>query len=81
MAIGNPLKTLKACVTCKHFHVDQQGEEVAGLRDTYFLDESCNVFGWKYREYPLMAPVRKDAQGRVVISTEPFDCPFWEPLE
>lgn len=76
-----PAQILKACVTCRHFHVDGEGEEVAGLHDTYYLDESCDVFGWKYREHPMMAPVRRDAQGRVALSAKPFDCPFWEPNE
>ena len=81
MPDGNPPTALKACVNCRHFHVDAEGEAVAGLHDTYYLDESCDVLGWKQREYPLMAPVKKDSEGRLIITTEPFDCPFWEIFE
>ncbi|MHA2609535.1 MAG: hypothetical protein V2G48_02935 [bacterium JZ-2024 1] len=71
----------RLCVTCRHFQIKRQDYLVSSQADTLYLVEHCVLLGWTREEYPALEPVHRDEEGNILLSTEPFDCPHWEPSE
>jgi hypothetical protein len=60
------------CATCRHLVVVETGREFEKIIDTDYTTFSCNILGWKKREFYLMAPVPDE------IKEEKFFCELWE---
>lgn len=61
------------CATCRHLIVIETGREFEKIIDTEYTKFSCEVLGWKTREFYLMAPIEKE-----IKETKPQICEFWE---
>ncbi len=72
---------LQHCINCRHFEIQERGYAVQGLEDTLCVEETCHLLGWKREEYPMMEPVMRNSDGRVLLQDHPFYCPYWEARE
>lgn len=70
MRSASPRLELRACGTCRHFEVVEEGYEVAGLLDTAFLRSCCRLLGWEVKEFYLMGSGQEQVKAA--------ECPFWE---
>jgi hypothetical protein len=61
------------CATCRHLVVIETGREFEKIIDTEYTTFSCDIFGWKTREFYLMAPIEKE-----IKDVQPHICEFWE---
>ncbi|MFP4496844.1 MAG: hypothetical protein ACLFQV_01435 [Vulcanimicrobiota bacterium] len=60
------------CATCKHLQAVEKGREFDKIVDTEFTTFSCNILGWKKKEFYLMA-------GNDSINHQKKqECQYWE---
>ena len=69
-----PLDFPKICATCKHLKPLEEGREFEKIIDTEYTIFTCEVLGWKTKEFYLMAPI-----GDIFASMRDYkECPYWE---
>lgn len=61
------------CATCRHLVPLETGREFDQIADTEYTKFTCDIFGWKKKEFYLMAPVEKNLD-----NTRKQICEFWE---
>lgn len=67
----------RVCATCKHLILEDSGREFEQIVDTEYNVFSCEVLGWKVKEYHLMEPV-----GDIFAAQRNHqECPYWEEWE
>lgn len=65
--------SITICATCRNLEVEEVGREFEGIVDTEFTVFTCRIFGWKTKEFYLMAPVKNPLEEK-----NDFLCEFWE---
>ena len=68
---------IKTCVYCKHLKVLGTGREFEKIVDTEFTDFSCEILGWRKKEFYLMVPPGDIVEEALSYKT----CEFWEEWE
>ncbi|MCL5772779.1 MAG: hypothetical protein M1536_00155 [Firmicutes bacterium] len=65
--------TRAVCATCKHLKVLEVGREFEQILDTEYTLFECSVFGWRTKEFYLMAPSPES-----IGDIDDTICEFWE---
>lgn len=71
-------RAFRICALCRHFRVDESGNEFPGIADSAFIKYSCAVLGWESREDYLMESSPTEAYQKT--QQPDFNCPHWESL-
>ena len=76
--LAKPKQAFRICALCRHFRVDDNGQEFPGIADSAYIRYSCAVLGWESREDYLMDSEPTEAYQKT--QQPDFDCPHWESL-